>query len=150
MAQASDEEFARAFAPLLEIMQGGKARAATPNDVLELLGAGGGPRYVLKGKDGRYLAEHGKGWTPLQREAIVMNEREHADQMCAMGLAQYGVHTRVVRLRRRGTVGIEGVRLRPGLDIQADSEKIEIALSNPEAMALLAALSGAKLETGEQ
>ena len=140
--QASDEDFARAFAPLIEVKQRGRMRAATPNDVLELLDANNG-RYVLKGKGG-YLAQHGKGWTLLQREAIVIPDRAFAHQARREGMRTNGVAVTVVRLRRRGTCGIEGVRLRQGLDVNSTGDLVTIGLSAEEAKSMLAALTGAK------
>ena len=58
MTRMDDEEFAKAFAHLMEILQNGKMRPATPNDVLELVGP---PRCVLKRANGDYLAEGGNG-----------------------------------------------------------------------------------------
>jgi hypothetical protein len=146
--QASDEEFARAFAPLLEVQQRGRLRAATPSDVLELLEINEG-RYVLKGRGG-YLARSGNGWTDRQREAIVIPDRAFAHQARRQGLRENGVVVKVVRLRRRGTCGIEAVRLRPGLDVSAKDGTIGIGLSTADAMTMLAALSGAKEGSGEQ
>ncbi len=71
---ASDHDFAIAFAPLLEVQQRGQVRAATPNDVLELLDGNDG-RYVLKGTRG-YLAQKGTGWSDKQREALMIPDRE--------------------------------------------------------------------------
>src|ERR1700728_2199874 len=105
--QASDEGVARAFAPPVEVQQRGRLRAATANDVLELLEVNDG-RYVLKGSGG-YLAQSGKGWTERQREAIVIPDRTFAHEARREGLRENGVAVKVVRLRRRGTCGIEAV-----------------------------------------
>jgi len=141
--QASDEEFARAFAPLIEVQQRGQLRAATPNDVLELLDGNDG-RYVLKGRGG-YLAEHGKGWTLLQREAIVIPDRAFAHQARRQGMRENGVAVKVVRLRRRGTCGLEAVRMRQGLDVSAKDGYLSIGISPDDAMTMLATLTGAKV-----
>jgi hypothetical protein len=146
--KASDEDFARAFAPLLEVQQRGRLRAATPNDVLEILEVNGG-RYVLKGSGG-YLAQSRKGWTDRQREAIVISDRVFAHQARRQGLRENGVVVKVVRLRRRGTCGIEAVRMRAGLDVSAKDGTLGIGLSAADAMTMLAALSGGKEESGEQ
>jgi hypothetical protein len=145
---ATDNEFATAFAPLLEVHQRGVTRAATPNDVLELLDGDGG-RYLLKGSGG-YLAQQGKGWTSRQREAIVIPDRAFAHQAKREGMERNGVKVKVVRLRRRGTSGLEWVRIRKGVDVNEKNGLLGIGVSDAEAMAMLAALSGAKPETGEQ
>ena len=143
---ATDEEFARAFAPLLEVQQKGRLRAATPNDVLELLQPG---RYVLKGRGG-YLAEHGKGWTKRQREAIVIPDRAFAHEARAQGMRENGVAVKVVRLRRRGTCGLEAVRMRQGLEVSQNEGFIGINVSDVDAMTMLAALTGAKVQSEKQ
>jgi hypothetical protein len=56
----------------------------------------------------------------------------------------HGVKTRVVRLRRRGTSGIDGCRLRPDIVTRVGDQSIELDVKPEDAMALLAALSGAK------
>jgi hypothetical protein len=145
---ASDEDFARAFAGLIEVQQGGRFRPATPNDVLELLESNEG-RYVLKGSGG-YLAQRGKGFTERQREAIVIPDRAYAHEARRMGLRENGVATKVVRLRRRGTCGIEAVRMRAGLDVSEKDGLVGIGITATDAMTMLAALSGAKEERGEQ
>jgi hypothetical protein len=147
--KASDDDFARAFAPLLEVLQGGLMRPATAADVLELLGAGG-PRYVLKRGDGQYVAKEGRGFSPDQRDAVVIPELAYAREMRDMGRNKYGVRTKVVRLRRKGTVGLEGVRLRPDIPVTDSGDVVELSLKHPEAMALLAALTGAKPAGKEQ
>jgi hypothetical protein len=144
----SDEDFARAFAPLLEVKQGGRMRAATPNDVLEILDGNNG-RYVLKGWRG-YIAQKGSGWSERQREAIVIPDRALAHKMRRQGLQENGVTVTVVRLRRRGTCGIEAVRMRAGLDVSKADGVLGIGVSPSDAMAMLAALTGAKSEEGEQ
>jgi hypothetical protein len=149
MKKASDTAFARAFAPLLEISQGGVIRPATAADVLELLSSGG-PRYVLKRRDGQYVAKDGKGFSPHPRDAVVIPDLEYAREMRDMGFNDYGVRTKVVRRRRKGTAGLEAVRLRPDIDVTADEERLTLSLSNPEAMALLTALTGAKAPETEQ
>ncbi len=145
---ASDVDFARAFAPLLEVKQRGVARAATANDVLELLDGNNG-RYVLKGSRG-YIARTGHGWTERQREAIVIPDRALAHSARRQGRKENDVVVKVVRLRRRGTCGIESVRMRPGLDVSAKDGTIGIGMSAAEAMTMLAALTGANSETEEQ
>ena len=143
---ATDEEFARAFAPLLEVQQNGRFVPATPNHVLELLGP---PRYLLKGSAG-YLADGGKGWTDRQREAIVIPDRDFADEACEMGLRKNGVTVKVVRLRRRGTRGLEAVRIRQGLELTEKDGLISFGIGADEAMAMLTALTGAKVDTEQQ
>jgi hypothetical protein len=142
--KATDEEFARAFAPLLEVQQGGLFRAATANDVLELLDGNDG-RYVLKGRGG-YLAKQGKGWTLLQREAIVISDRAFAHEARRQGLRENNVAVKVVRLRRRGSCGLDAVRMRPGLDVSEKDGLVSFGVSPAEAMAMLATLTGAKTE----
>jgi hypothetical protein len=146
--KATDQEFARAFAPLLEVQQRGRFRAATPNDVLELLDGNDG-RYVLKGERG-YLAMHGKGFSPHRREAIVIPDRAFAHEARQRGWRENRVKVRVVRLRRPGTSGLEAVRMRPGLDVSVKDGLVGIGVSSAEAMTMLAALTGAKGEGGEQ
>jgi hypothetical protein len=146
--QTSDEDFARAFAPLLEVQQRGKLRPATANDVLELIESNQG-RYVLKGRGG-YLAVDGKGWTEHQREAILIPDRAFAHEARRMGKRENGVAVKVVRLRRPGTCGIEGVRIRAGLDVTVEDGTVSFDVSKPEAMAMLTQLMGAKVEGGEQ
>jgi hypothetical protein len=146
--QATDSEFARAFAPLLEIqLKDGRFRAATPNDVLELIDPT--RHYVLKG-DGGYLAKHGKGWTRIQREAIKIPDRAFAHQARRQGLRENGVTTKVVRLRRRGTCGMQAVRLRPGLDVTDKDGFLSFGIGASEAMEMLATLTGAKVGGGEE
>jgi hypothetical protein len=149
MKKTSDDAFASAFAPLLQVWQRGVMRPATAADVLELLSSGG-RRYVLKRGDGQYLAKEGKGFSPHPRDAVVIPELEYAREMRDMGLNDYGVRTKVVRWRRKGTAGLEAVRLRPDIDVTTDSERLSLSLSNPEAMALLTALTGAKEAETEQ
>ena len=149
MKKATDAEFARAFAPLLEIQQRGVMRPATAADVLELLGSGG-PRYLLKRGDGEYLASEGRGFSPDQRDAAVLPELAFAREMRDMGWTKYGVKTKIVRLRRKGTAGLEGVRLRPDISVTDSGDMVALSLNHPEAMALLAALTGAKPGEGEQ
>jgi hypothetical protein len=145
---ASDDAFAHALAPLLEVQQRGRIRPATPNDVLELLESNAG-RYVLKGRRG-YMAVGGNGWTSRQRKALVIPDRATAHEGRRMGIRDNGIVVKVVRLRRKGTCGIEGVRLRPGIKVKANDEFIGIDVSDAEAMAFLAALTGAKEGEAEQ
>ena len=147
MTTMDDEEFARAFAHLMEVLQNGKMRPATPNDVLELVGP---PRYVLKRENGDYLAEGGKGFSPKQRRALVIDDLEYAREAKKLGLEGYGVKTKIVRIRRRGTLGLEAVRLRPDLKISSDAETIGISMPPADAMQILATLRGAKQGKGVQ
>jgi hypothetical protein len=143
---ASNEAFARAFAPLIEVKQAGVERPATPADVLELIEP---PRYVLKSPAGRYLGDKGRGWIASPRRALVLDHIDDAREARAIGLREYGVLVKIVRLRRRGTCGIEGYRLRPDLKVDTSSDgKIEFLLSQPEGMALLAALTGGNERSG--
>ncbi len=144
----TDEQFAIAFAPLLEVKQNGVIRPATPNDVLELVDGNGG-RYLLKGAEG-YLAKQGAGWTTRQRDAIVIPDRAFAHEARREGLEKNGIRTKVIRLRRPGTCGIESVRMRAGVEVSEKDGLLGIGVSEAEGMALLAALAGAKAEGGEQ
>jgi hypothetical protein len=146
---ASDEDFARAFAPLLEVQQRGQLRPATPNDVLELLDGENG-RYVLKGERG-YLANKGAGWSDRQRDAIRIPDRAFAHEARRQGLRENGVSVKVVRIRRRGSCGIEAVRMRPWVDVKIrEGGDLDIGVGKEEAMTILAALTGAKSGAGEQ
>ncbi len=144
---ASDEEFARAFAPLLEVEQNGRFRTATASDVLEILEYGGG-RWVLKGKRG-YLAK--KGWSPRQRDAIVAPDKATAQHLRGVALREHGVAVKVVRVRRKGTCGVVAVRLRAGLPVTTDANgNIGLGVGEDEAMGMLTALLGGKKAEGEQ
>jgi hypothetical protein len=148
MNPATDNDFALAFAPLLEVLQRGRMRPATANDVLELLDGNGG-RYLLKGERG-YLAQTGSGWSPRQRDALVIPDRAFAHKARRQGRRENGVEVKVVRLRRRGTCGIEAVRMRAGLDVSSKDGTLGIGISAAEAMTMLATLTGAKSGEGEQ
>lgn len=145
----SDEDFARAFAPLFEVMQRGEMRPATPADVLELLGTGG-RRYVLKGLDGRYIAGDGSGWTRRQRRAAVVDDLDDARAMKRLGLQQYGVRVKIVRIRRKGTCGVEAIRLRPDIATTFDGDRVGLGLKPEDVMNLMAVMSRAKGGEGEQ
>jgi hypothetical protein len=145
----TDEEFANGFAHLIEVVQKGRARPATPNDVLELIGSGG-PRYVLKRPNGEYMGRGGSGFTPEQRRALVIDDLETAREAKRVGMSEYGVRVNVVRIRRRGTCGLELVRLRPDLDITREADSIAIAMTPADAMKLLATISRAKTGDGVQ
>jgi hypothetical protein len=147
MAPVSDDDFARAFAPLLEVMQRGKMRPATPNDVLELL-CGNNGRYIVK-RGEHYLGDNGIGWTRKQREALVIPDHDAALSALAMGREQ-GIEVRLVRLRRYGTLGLEAVRIRPDIAVQVDSGEIRFDVGGEEGMRMLEILTKAKVATGEQ
>jgi hypothetical protein len=141
-----DLKQARAIARLLEVRVRGVARPATAEDVLEITNP---PRYLLKGEHGFYIARDGRAWTDKQRDAMVIPDRSAARAVREQGLSR-GVPVRVVRLRRRGTVGLDGSRLRP--DIQGSVEgddRVNLNMSEDDALAFLAALTGAT-EDGEQ
>ncbi|HEY2517826.1 MAG TPA: hypothetical protein VGI39_43450 [Polyangiaceae bacterium] len=140
----SDAAFAEAFAALFEVAQGGVERPATAADILELITA---PRYVLK-RGNAYLGE-GSGWKLRQRDALVLEHLDDAREARAIGLREYGVVTRIVRIRRRGTRGIEGYRLRQGLDVQHLDGVLRFSVGRPEAMEMLATLTGAVKRSGE-
>ncbi len=146
---ASDEQFAQGFAPLLEVLQRGTYRQATPADVLELLSSGG-RRYVLKARDGRYLAKDGSGWSETLEGAIILDDRQDAKETQKLGLEEYGVRVRVVRIRRKGTSGVTHVRLRPGLDVKNDGNLLSFMVNDAEAMHLMAALTGAQVGAKKQ
>ena len=142
---ASNAAFANAFAPLVEVLQRGLARPATPADVLELIDP---PRYVLKRKDA-YLADKGKGWTRRQREALIAEHIDAAREGQTIGRREHGIEVRIVRIRRRGTLGIQAYRLRPDIKVNdAKDGMLELIMSHPEAMDLLAALTGATDSSG--
>jgi hypothetical protein len=149
--EMSDEEAARALAPLLEIkLRDGTVRRATANDVLELM-AVGPPRYVLKDSSGRYIAADRKSWTDLQSEALIIPDRDVARATAKHGSKVSTVKTRAVRICRRGTCGIEGVRLRPDVEAkQGRSGAIELAMKPEDAMALLGVMRRAKDGEGVQ
>jgi hypothetical protein len=142
----SDAEFALAFARLLEVIQNGRTRPATPADVLELLEANEG-RYLLKRRaDGAYMADEGKGWTRRQRDALRIPDRAYAHEARKMGLREHGVSVKVVRLRRKGTCGLEAVKLRTGITVNEHGDGLTGlgGIGQDEAMAMLALLTGAK------
>ena len=135
----TDEQFARTFAQLFQVVQRGALRPATPADILELIGP---RRYVLKGMDARYLARD--GFTAKQRAAIVIDDRALARELRDEGLRDHGVKTRVVRLRRRGTSGIEAIGFRPDVDARVKDGGVALGLPREDLMDLMAALTRAK------
>jgi hypothetical protein len=141
----SDADFALGFARLLEVIQNGRLRPATPADVLELMEAHQG-RYLLKRRDdGAYMADAGKGWTRHQRKALRIPDRALALEARKMGLREHGVSVKVVRLRRKGTCGLEAVRLRTGITVSERDGLVGLGgIGQDEAMAMLAILTGAK------
>jgi hypothetical protein len=147
MEPISDEDFARAFAPLLEVVQRGVTRTATPNDVLELISAPNG-RYVVKAGSS-YLGDAGRGWTRRQREALVIPDRDAARSALQMG-REHGIEVRIVRLRRRGTCGLEAFRIRPDIAVRIESGEIRFDVAKEEAMRMLEILTRAKVAAGEQ
>jgi hypothetical protein len=134
----SNAAFAEAFAPLMLVVQKGVERPAMPADILELIEP---PRYLLKARN-EYAATEGKGWSLKQKEAIVIPDLDAAREFQEMGLREYGVRVRIVRLRRRGTVGLEACRLRPDVRITEQGGLIDIGVSAKDAQAMLAALTG--------
>jgi hypothetical protein len=142
----SNETFALAFAPLMEVRQGGVDRPATPADLLEVLEP---PRYLLKDAEGHYLGDRGAGWVRRQRRAVVIPAIEDAREARRIGREEYGVDVRIVRLRRRGTKGIEGYRLRQNLDVRSENGLISFNVTNKESMDILAVLTGGAKRQGE-
>jgi hypothetical protein len=140
----SDALFAEAFASLFEVLQRGVERPATPADIMEMIAE---PRYVLK-RGELYLGDR-SGWKQRQKQALVLTHIDDARAARAIGLREYGIVTKIVRVRRRGTLGIEGYRLRKGLDVQNLDGNLSFSLSNPEAMAILATLTGGARRSGE-
>ncbi len=137
----SDADFALAFARLLEVIQNGQTRPATPADVLELMEVNEG-RYLLKRRaDGAYMA-----WTRRQRDALRIPDRAYAHEARKMGLREHGVSVKVVRLRRKGTCGLEAVKLRTGITVNEHGDGMTGlgGIGKDEAMAMLALLTGAK------
>jgi hypothetical protein len=142
----SEEATARALAPLIEILgRDGSSRPATPNDVLEFVGT---PRYVLKDAHGRYIRADGQGWTDRQREALVIPDADAARASAEYGRRNHGVRTRVVRVRRKGTCGVAGVRLRQDVVARIGPDNIELDVTPEDAMGFLAAMTGAKDDDG--
>jgi hypothetical protein len=145
MEPPSNRAFAEAFAPLMQVKQSGTERPATPADILELLE----PRFVLKSPLGRYLGDEGRGWLDGHRGALVLNHIDDARRARKIALTEYGLRVIIVRLRRRGTLGIEAYRLRPDIDARADAGgTLSLFLSQPEGMALLAAMTGGAERSG--
>jgi hypothetical protein len=148
--ETSEKESARALAPLLEVvLRDGTVRGATANDVLEVM-MEASPRYVLRDEGGRYVAADRKSWTERQSEALIIPDREVARATAKYGSKASGVVTRAVRVRRRGTCGVVGVRLRPDIKATVDGERIELSVKADDVMALLAVMHGAKDEKGIQ
>jgi hypothetical protein len=141
--QVSNAAFAEAFAPLFDVIQRGVRRAARPADLLEMVEP---PRYVLKRGD-VYLGE--KGWRRRQREAVVLADIEDARAARALGRREHGIDSKIVRVRRRGTLGIEGYALREGLKVEETGMTFGFAVGEQEAMAMLAALTGGGSRSGK-
>jgi hypothetical protein len=141
--QVTNAAFAEAFAPLFEVIQRGVRRGATPADLLEVVEP---PRYVLKRGDA-YLGE--KGWRRRQREAVVLADIEDARAARAIGRREYGIDSKIVRVRRRGTLGIEGYALREGLKVEEAGTTLGFGVGKAEAMAMLAALTGGGTRSGK-
>jgi hypothetical protein len=131
---------ARALAGLIEVCQRGVARPATANDVLELTST---PRYLLKGPDGRYVGKGGRGWTEKQRKALIIDDLALAREMRREGRDDYGIRVKIIRLRRKGTAGLEAARLRRDLKVSVQDGTIAFQLSPEDAMTFLSALDGA-------
>jgi len=134
--KVSNAAFAEGFAQIFDVLQRGVRRRATPADLLELLEP---PRYVLKRGD-EYLGR--KGWRRRQRSGVVFAHRDDARAAQSLGRREYGVETRVVRIRRRGTMGIEGYAMREGLKVEEAGGLLGFGVSGADAMQMLAALTG--------
>jgi hypothetical protein len=141
--QVTNAAFAEAFAPLFEVIQRGVRRGAKPADLLEMVEP---PRYVLKRGDA-YLGE--KGWRRKQREAVVLADIDDARAARAVGRREHGIDSKIVRVRRRGTLGIEAYMLREGLKVEEAGETFGLAVGKPEAMVMLAALTGGGARSGK-
>jgi hypothetical protein len=141
--QITNAAFAEAFAPLFEVIQRGVRREARPADLLELVEP---PRYVLKRGD-VYLGE--KGWRRKQREALVLADIDDARAARAVGRREHGIDSTIVRIRRRGTLGIEGYKLREGLNVEDTGATLGFGVGKAEAMAMLAALTGGGSRLGK-
>lgn len=138
----NEEEAAQTFAPFFEVFQNGVERQATTADLLELFESGG-PRYVIKDKHDRYISKDGRTWTFQQREALVIPDGAAARRTAKQGRA-HGVPARAVRIRRAGTCGIKGYRLKPGTDVSMSEKGLDFRTSDEHAFDIHALLAGAK------
>jgi hypothetical protein len=135
--KVSNAAFAEGFASLFDVVQRGVRRRATAADLLELLEP---PRYVLK-REKLYLGE--AGWSRKQRDAFVLAAVEDARGAQEIGRQKSGVETRIVRVRRKGTMGIEGYAMREGLKVTDAGGLLGIGgIGDADAMAMLASLVG--------
>jgi hypothetical protein len=135
---------AHALAQLIEVRVRGVDRPATAADVLELTMP---PRYLLRHADGRYVGRE-RHWVDGQRDALVIDDRDFAHEMAREGRGR-DVPVRVIRLRRRGTVGLEGARLRPTIATRVGDGMIALDLPAELGFAFKAALESATEDGGE-
>jgi hypothetical protein len=77
----------------------------------------------------------------------VFDDRREAHAL-VHALAESGIEVSVLRLRRRGTRGIEGYRLRPDIRVDDLGGGFGLGISEADGMQLMARLAGAKSGVG--
>lgn len=140
----SNATFAEGFAALFDVVQRGVRRRATAADLLEILEP---PRYVMKRKK-LYLGHN--GWGRKQRDAHVLDDLADARRARQIAREEHGVEMRIVRVRRKGTMGIEGYAIREGLNVSDHDGFLGIGgVGDADAMAMLATLVGGAGKQGK-